>query len=132
MLNASRVVLLEDFSEEQILQFLANLYEGDNARARARFDLLHGIENLLGLAHNPRMLAFIAALDEVGCEPSRKKKDGLALPRSTEKSLTSGLPGEAERQRHRRGLPTIDKNERLTACTALALGLWASRTSPSG
>jgi hypothetical protein len=48
----SRMVLLEDFSMEQIVQFLTNLF-GDESRARDRLDLISDIDNLLDLAHNP-------------------------------------------------------------------------------
>jgi hypothetical protein len=124
-LSASRMVVLEDFSEAQIIQFLTNLF-GDAARARARFDLLGDIGNLLDLAHNPRMLAFIAELDEDRLRAARDKEGRISAAGLYREIIDFWLTAEAERQRHRRGLPSLDKDERLSACTALALRLWAS------
>ena len=39
-LSASRVAVLQDFTNEQILQFLTRHYGGDLRAAQARFDLL--------------------------------------------------------------------------------------------
>ncbi len=51
-LTASRVGVLEDFTDEQILQFLAKHYGGDMAAAQARFSLLDDVRDLLGLSRN--------------------------------------------------------------------------------
>ncbi len=59
-LPGRRLLALEDFDEPQILAFLVKRFGGDRARARARFDLLGDIRDLLGLSRNPRMLGFIA------------------------------------------------------------------------
>ena len=125
-LTASRVVVLEDFSEAQMLQFLTNLYDGDQARARLRFDLLNDIEDLLGLARNPRMLAFIANLDETRLRAVQATEGRISAAELYREIIDFWLVSEAERQRHRRGLPSINESERLTACTALALRLWTS------
>jgi 3',5'-cyclic AMP phosphodiesterase CpdA len=126
-LTASRVVVLEDFSEDQMLQFLGNLYDGDTARARTRFGLLNDIEDLLGLAHNPRMLAFIAGLDNDRLRAVQAKQGKISAADLYREIIDYWLIGEAARQQHRSGLPSIDKGERLTACTALALRLWTSK-----
>ena len=127
-LTASRVVALEDFSEEQVLQFLTNLYGGDDARARTRFDLLSDIANLLDLAHNPRMLAFVAALDEDRLRAVQSKEGRISAAGLYKEIIDFWLASEAARQRHRRGLSSIDESERLAACTALALRLWTSKS----
>ncbi len=131
-LTASRVVVLEDFSEEQVLQFLANLYGGDDARAQTRFDLLGDIANLLDLAHNPRMLAFVAALDEDRLRAVQSKEGRITAAGLYKEIIEFWLGSEAARQRHRRGLSSIDESERLAACTALALRLWASKNLTIG
>ena len=59
-----RVLSLENFTQAQIRMFLVNRYDGDRAAADDRLKLLSGIEDLLGLSQNPRMLSFIADLDE--------------------------------------------------------------------
>jgi NACHT-associated inactive Restriction Endonuclease 2/NACHT domain len=72
---ATRIVVLEDFAPEQIAEFLTKLYAGDGAAAQARMDLMADIEDLPGLARNPRMLAFIAALheDRLRAHPARAR-----------------------------------------------------------
>ncbi len=125
-LTASRMVVLEDFSEEQIVQFLTNLF-GDEDRARARFDLLGDVGNLLELAHNPRMLAFAAEMDEDRLRAVQRHEGRISAADLYREIIDFWLTEEAERQRHRGGLPSLRKEERLSACTALALRLWTSR-----
>ena len=127
--TASRVVILEDFSDEQILSLLTNLYGGDVERARARFDLLGQVGNLRDLAHNPRMLAFMAALD-VDQLHAAQRGEGLLTPAGLYREIIYfWLQGEAQRQQHSRGLPSFSMAERLAASTALALRLWASASA---
>ncbi len=126
-LRASRVVVLEDFSEQQIIQFLSNLYGGDAARARARFDLLSGIGNLLDLAHNPRMLGFVAEMGEERLLAVRNDEERVSAAGLYREIIDVWLSAEEERQRHPRGQPSLGKDERLAACTALALRLWESK-----
>ena len=45
------------------------LYKGDHPQADARLDLIKEIRDLLGLSRNPRMLGFIANLDEARLPP---------------------------------------------------------------
>ncbi len=125
-LAASRVVVLEDFSGEQILAFLVNLF-GDEERARARYELLGGIGNLLELARNPRMLAFVAELEESRLRALQDEEGQVSAAGLYREIIDFWLAGEAERQRYRHGLPSLDESERLSACTALALRLWASK-----
>ena len=124
-LTASRMVVLQDFSEEQIILFLINLF-GDTDRARARFDLLGDVGNLLELAHNPRMLAFAAEMDEDRLRAVQRHEGRISAAGLYREIIDFWLTEEARRHRHRRGLPSLDKEERLSACTALALRLWAS------
>lgn len=126
-LTMSRVVVLEDFSIEQIAEFLTKLYNGDEARARARLELIGDIANLLELAHNPRMLAFIAALDADRLRGVRSREGQISAADLYREIIDFWLAGEAERQSHSHGLPTLTKDERFSACSALALRLWASK-----
>jgi uncharacterized protein YjbI with pentapeptide repeats len=123
----SRVVVLEEFSQEQILEFLTNLYEGDAVRARARFGLISGIGNLLDLSHNPRMLGFVADLEEDRLRDAQNPAGQISTASLYEKIIDQWLDNEADRHRHRAGLPSISKEERLAACAALALRLWTSK-----
>jgi WD40 repeat protein/3',5'-cyclic AMP phosphodiesterase CpdA len=122
----SRVAIIEDFTEDQIRQFLTNHYRGDAAAANARFDLLVDIQDLLGLSRNPRMLSFIADLDERRLREVQRQHDRISAAELYRELVDFWLVGEANRQRHSTGLPSFDERERLDACTALALRLWTS------
>ncbi|MGH3166125.1 MAG: NACHT domain-containing protein, partial [Trebonia sp.] len=63
LLPGRRVLGIEDFGEDQIRAYLRNWY-GEEHKASERLRLISGIEDLLGLSSNPRMLSFIAQLDE--------------------------------------------------------------------
>ncbi|MDG4830309.1 pentapeptide repeat-containing protein [Solwaraspora sp. WMMD1047] len=125
-LTATRMVELEDFTPGQIMAYLTNLYEGDRAAAQARYDLLDEIEDLLGLARNPRMLAFIARLDEDRLREVQRRQGRISAAELYRELVDFWLVGEADRQRHRGGLRTLGEQERLAACTALAKRLWAA------
>ncbi|HZN20330.1 MAG TPA: pentapeptide repeat-containing protein, partial [Micromonosporaceae bacterium] len=125
-LTGSRVVVLEDFTPAQILEFLTKLYAGDTAAARARLALLGEIEDLLGLARNPRMLAFIAKLDEDRLRAIQRREGRISAAELYRELVDFWLVGEADRQRHRHGLRSLDERERLDACVALARRLWAA------
>ena len=124
----SRVVVLEDFSPEQIRQFLTNHYDGDAGRATSRFALLNDVKDLIGLARNPRMLSFMAALDEERLRAVQREHGIISAAELYREIVDFWLIGEANRQRHRRGRPSLDEQDRLEACTALALRLWTSST----
>lgn len=122
----SRVVVLEEFSDEQITAFLTNLYDDDAVKAGASFELIRGIGNLLDVVHNPRMLSFVADLDERRLRDAQDETGQISAARLYEEIIDQWLDIEAERHQHRAGLPSITKEERFAACTALAFRLWAS------
>ncbi|MGH4007770.1 MAG: trypsin-like peptidase domain-containing protein, partial [Pseudonocardiaceae bacterium] len=125
-LAASRVAVLEDFTEEQILQFLAKHYGGDVDEAQTRFTLLADVHDLLGLSRNPRMLSFIADLDEQRLRAVQAEHGQISAAELYRELVDFWLVREADRHRHRGGLGFLDDKERLAACTALALRLWAT------
>ncbi|WP_433265465.1 trypsin-like peptidase domain-containing protein [Actinosynnema sp. CS-041913] len=129
-LTASRGVVLEDFTDEQILDFLARHHHGDAERAERRFALLGEISDLLGLSRNPRMLSFIADLDEDRLLEIRREHGRISAAELYRELVDFWLVHETERQQHRYGTPSFDDTERLAACTALALRLWET-TSPT-
>jgi WD40 repeat protein/3',5'-cyclic AMP phosphodiesterase CpdA len=131
-LDASRIAVLEDFSAQQVLEFLTNLYDGDAHRAQRRFDLLGDIEDLLGLARNPRMLVFIAALADERLRAIQRERGRISAAGLYREIISFWLSGEVDRQSHRRGLPSLDESERLAACTALALRQWESASPTIG
>ena len=133
-LTASRVVVLEDFSEEQILAFLTNLYDGDDVPVRgARFELLGGIEEPARPGPQPADARVRRrALDGGPAARRRRSEQGrISAAELYREIIDFWLAGEAERQQHRHGLPSLDEQERLAACTALALRLWASKAPRS-
>lgn len=58
------LISIEDFTDDQVRDFLGNRYPDAESAAANRMRLLHRIPSLLALARNPRMLSFIAELDE--------------------------------------------------------------------
>ena len=129
-LDASRLIVLEDFAPNQILAFLANQYGGDQDRARRRFDLLDDIEDLLGLSANPRMLAWISQLDDDRLREIQEAHGRISAAELYRELIDHWLLGETRRHHHRAGLPTLESDERLAACTDLAIRLWSS-TEPT-
>ncbi|AXX33744.1 WD-40 repeat protein [Actinosynnema pretiosum subsp. pretiosum] len=123
-LSASKLVELEDFTGGQILEFLHRHYGGDAARARARVELLHEVHDLLGLSGNPRMLSFIADLDEDRLREVQCREGAISAAELYRELVTHWLLGESKRQEHSRGLPSFDRDERLRVCTELAMQLW--------
>ncbi|MDQ3886332.1 MAG: trypsin-like peptidase domain-containing protein, partial [Actinomycetota bacterium] len=125
-LAASRVAVLEDFTDEQIVQFLTKHYGGNVDTAQARFELLGDVRDLLGLSRNPRMLSFIADLDEQRLRDVQAEHGQISAAELYRELVDFWLLREAQRHQHRGGLRSLDEQERLAACTALALRLWAS------
>ncbi|ACU40232.1 eIF2A-related protein [Actinosynnema mirum] len=124
--GASRVVELEDFTREQIVEFLTKRYGGDHERARARLRLLDEVQDLLGLSRNPRMLSFIAELEEDRLREVQQRKGTISAADLYQELVDSWLLHEQARQQHRHGLPVLGKDERLRVCTDLATRLWST------
>ncbi|CCH34934.1 pentapeptide repeat-containing protein [Actinosynnema sp. NPDC047251] len=125
-LTAGRGVVLEDFTDGQIRDFLTRHYKGDAGRAERRFTLIGAISDLLGLSRNPRMLSFIADLDEARLLEIRREHGRISAAELYRELVDYWLVLEANRQEHRYGTPSFDAAERLAACTSLALRLWES------
>jgi NACHT domain/WD domain, G-beta repeat/Pentapeptide repeats (8 copies) len=122
----SRVVVVAEFAPDQILEFLTNHFGGDRTAAQARHDLLADVEDLLGLSRNPRMLSFIADLDEDRLRAIQRERGQISAAELYAELADFWLVGEANRQRRRGSLASFDERERLAACQELALRLWAS------
>ncbi|WP_440901237.1 trypsin-like peptidase domain-containing protein [Actinosynnema sp.] len=124
--GASRVVELEDFTRGQIVEFLTKRYGGDHERARARLRLLDEVQDLLGLSRNPRMLSFIAELEEHRLREVQQRKGTISAADLYQELVDSWLLHEQARQEHRHGLPVLGRDERLRVCTDLATRLWST------
>jgi len=119
-----RLVKIQEFDDDQILEFLTKLFEGDSARARATLELLGDVRDLLGLSRNPRMLSFITRLDEERLRRIRDREGEISAAVLYRELLERWLEFEYERAQPEGALPTLTKAERWEAVTRLALLLW--------
>ncbi|WP_322779083.1 TIR domain-containing protein, partial [Frankia sp. Cas4] len=127
------IVRLADFTPEQIHDFLVGRFtralsvefpDTDARRAEAhrqataRLELIRGVRDLLGLAHNPRLLSFIAELDEDRLRAARQRGDKV-----TAADLYRELVGQWLTYEHTRS-PELTVGEREFAVTELAVAMW--------
>ncbi|HEX3526887.1 MAG TPA: pentapeptide repeat-containing protein [Thermoanaerobaculia bacterium] len=130
-LSGRRMALLQPFDREQIRAFLVRL-TGDETLGAERLAMLEQVGDLLGLAHNPRMLAFIAELPEERLRRARTMQ-GEITPASLYRLLLSRWLGQELDRAHPESLtqpPLLSFSERLEAVTRVALRLWR-REDPS-
>jgi hypothetical protein len=73
------------------------------------------------------MLGFVADLEEERLRDAQNPAGQISTASLYEKIVDQWLDNEADRHRHRARLPFITKEERLAACSALALRLWVSK-----
>ncbi|GAA2732001.1 hypothetical protein GCM10010439_48730 [Actinocorallia aurantiaca] len=119
-----RVLGVDDFTPAQIRAFLVNRY-GDESAADRRMALLRGVEDLLGLAQNPRMLGFIADLPEERLRLVSRARQTVSPADLYQEILTSWLRHEEERVRGVPGSPGgLSLDELWRAARILALRLW--------
>jgi WD40 repeat protein len=124
LLPHRRVFGLEDFTPTQIRQYLVHRY-GDEQAADTRLRLLSGIEDLLGLAENPRMLTFIADLPEERLRAVAQARSTVSAADLYREILGSWLAFEERRVRGVRGAPAGLAYEDLwRAVGFLAMRLW--------
>ena len=124
LISASRIAILEDFSESQIEQFLSRHYGGDQQRATARMELIRDVRDLLGLARNPRMLGFIARLEGSRLRQVQARTGSITSADLYQELLRYWLEHEARRARPAGGPPSLTATDMWTALTALAIRLW--------
>jgi hypothetical protein len=118
-----RIGWLQSFDEDQIKQFLLNLI-GDEAKAQARFELIRDIRDLLGLSANPRMLSFIADLEETQLREC-KEKHGQINPAELYRILIERwLRYDLNLSRVKGAPPPLGLDERWRAVTEAALLVW--------
>lgn len=122
-----RRLMLEPFDRSRIHKVLVKRL-GTEEEAREREELLEGVEDLVGLSANPRMLAFI--LDCFTPEELREAKaTGGKLTRSGvyERLVTRWLQGEARRATPRGADAPLSEGQLWKAVTDFALLLWPRR-----
>ncbi|MVU79607.1 TIR domain-containing protein [Nocardia sp. ET3-3] len=116
---------VENFTHEQVHAFLVNRYGTTGPSADARMRLLRGIPDLLELARNPRMLSFIADLDEHRLRTAAGAQQIIGPTRLYREILTAWLTFEVERSPERAGThPTLRIDELWLAVTYFALRVW--------
>ncbi|WP_202818946.1 TIR domain-containing protein [Actinosynnema sp. ALI-1.44] len=127
LLTGRRILQLEDFTPQQIGQYLVNRYGHDPQAAARRLELVGSIEDLGGLARNPRMLSFVADLDAdrlAAVATARRAMSAAGLYREI---LTSWLNFEYQRVHAITGTPTgLSVDELWHAVTTLAVRMWES------
>ena len=124
LLPGRRLVAIEDFDDDQILAFLGKLYGGDEKQARARFELLRDVRDLLGLSRNPRMLSFIADLPDGQLRQARDRHGEITAADLYRLILDRWLAFEGRRVEPRGAAPGLSVQDRYKAMTHLALRLW--------
>ncbi|MEU8198952.1 pentapeptide repeat-containing protein [Microbispora amethystogenes] len=127
-----RLVKLLEFDDGQILEFLTRQMEGDEDRARARLALLDDVRDLLGLSRNPRMLSFIARLDEDRLRQIRDHEGEISAARLYRELLQQWLEFEFERAQPRGAMRALSVADRWNAVRTLALRLWESGENTLG
>ena len=125
VLPSRRLFALEDFTPAQIRAYLTGRYNGDEHAADARMHLLRGIQDLLGLSRNPRMLSFIADLDESRLRAVAGTGNTVSAAALYEEILRAWLSHEERRTQSLPGAPLgLSAGDMWQAVTTLAMRLW--------
>jgi WD40 repeat protein/transcriptional regulator with XRE-family HTH domain len=124
-----RMLSIEPFDADQIRSYLTRHYDGDASRAQDRIEAMHKVNDLTALSANPRMLGFIAALDDAQLKAAAATPvlSGAAL---YEQVLDHWLAYEVERTSGVTGAPPgLTRDQLWRAVSVLALRLWESGQS---
>jgi len=124
-----RIGWIRRFDTSQIRAFLTRRL-GDAARAERRFALINAIKDLLGLSHNPRMLAFIADLSEADLEAAKDRGGDITPAALYEALLRRWIEGEQRRVEPTGAEVPLQIAARWRAVRHLAEALWP-RTEPT-
>ncbi|WP_433937440.1 pentapeptide repeat-containing protein [Sorangium cellulosum] len=119
----ARLFKLEPFGEDQIQRFLGKLL-GDDGAAKARFELLRDVEDLLGLSANPRMLSFIAEIGAEELKAARSLAGKITSAALYELLLRRWLRGDLKLATDTAEDPALGEAQLWRAVTDLALLLW--------
>ncbi|WP_224369092.1 pentapeptide repeat-containing protein [Hyalangium versicolor] len=123
VLPGYRLVKLERFQEQQIRNFLAKRFGGEEA-AETRMTLLRSVRDLLGLSENPRLLSFIADLDEKTLRAARTGVEGLTPAKLYEVLIGRWLEMEHQRVNPAGAPRGLSIKQLWEAATELAVLLW--------
>lgn len=126
---ARRMLTIEPFDTDQVRSYLTRHYDEDATRAQDRIDAMQKINDLTALSANPRMLGFIAALDDAQLKAAAITPvlSGATL---YEQVLDHWLGYEVERTSGVSGAPPgLTRTQLWRAVSVLALRLWESGQS---
>ncbi|GHE07571.1 TIR domain-containing protein [Streptomyces alanosinicus] len=127
LLPHRRVLAVQEFTPRQIHAYLVNRYDGDHRAADHRLALLDAIPDLLALCRNPRLLGFVADLDDDQLRAVAGAGRALSPAGLYQEVLTAWLGFEAQRAGASPGRePGLSLDQLWDAVTALALRLWES------
>jgi len=120
-----RVLAVQDFTAAQIHAYFVNRHGADQEAANARFRLLTGINDLLELAQNPRMLGFVADLDMERVAAAVAHRHTISPAGLYQEILDSWMAHESRRASGGPGAaPGLDTTALWGAVTTLAMALW--------
>lgn len=130
LLPYRRILNVEDFTPTQVRAYLVNRYGGDERKADNRLRLINGIEDLLGLSRNPRMLSFIADLDEDRLRAAADARQTVSAATLYREILDYWMRYEAERAKRGPGTSIgLRLDDQWRAVTVLARRLWQTGES---
>jgi WD40 repeat protein len=123
-----RVAAIRPFTDGQVRQFFAGALKTKEA-AEERVELLRKVNDLLELAHNPRMLSFIATLPAERLYKAHSRSGEITSATLYKELLDWWFEQEDKRNRFRGGPRALTTKDRWRAVTALAQRLWATQTA---
>lgn len=130
LLPHRRVLSIEDFTPAQVRAYLVHRYGGDEKAADARLALINQVQDLFGLAKNPRMLSFIAQLDEDRLAAVARASGTISAAGLYREILQAWLTHEEQRTRGIRGAARgLSVEDLWQAVTTLAVRLWQAGES---
>ncbi|WP_437311449.1 pentapeptide repeat-containing protein [Sorangium sp. So ce388] len=129
LLPGYRLARLLPFTEAQIHRSLVNRLGSEEA-ADARMRLLADVRDLLGLSANPRMLGFIAEIEEAQLRQAKAGDGEITSAGLYRLLLDRWLVWEYERAHPKGAQPGLSVAQRWRAVTELATRLW-QRTEQS-
>jgi hypothetical protein len=113
-----RIARLQYFDEAQILNFLVKRM-GNKEAATARLELLRDVKDLFGLSANPRMLSFIAELEEERLLEAKQRTGSITAAELYRMLIDRWLGHEFERIHPRGASVFLPLDQRLHAVTNL-------------
>ncbi|WP_052721092.1 pentapeptide repeat-containing protein [Actinoplanes rectilineatus] len=120
-----QILTLSDLSREQIHQVLLRRYNQDTAAADNRLRLIEGIPSLARLAANPRMLSFIAGIDEERLQAIVQSQGAMSAALLYQEILTFWMRYEERRTQDIPGVPAgLGITDLWLAVSTLALRMW--------